>query len=184
MAVTLSGTGITLNDSSVITTAIPAVDGVGAIRQAIMNINSPYPAANDTIYHADYAAGTTVAGSSLAADFYFGNGSYAPNSPGRYNGTPAGTKRQYNARTALSLPASGTALNLAGGAQLWGAMATQFGYSNSANSFGLTGGAYIGYSSLSGSWRSLNATTISCIYDTYTSQSIAYHWTTFWQRYA
>lgn len=81
MAVTISGTGITLNDSSVLTSATPAFGAIGsyAVLHPIQSVSSGATSGYQTFV--DLSVGNTIAGSNLGANV---KPLYAPTSIGGF----------------------------------------------------------------------------------------------------
>ena len=176
MSVTITGTGITLNDGSVITTAIPAVNGVGTIKTCCYIATSPYPSGINSWNITNYTAGTTSAGSSLASDFYgVNNTGWASGSFG-YAGEVMSIRREAQGRTSIGfLASSGNSTAIGGGGyiQFVGGIFPA-GYRQNPYS----------YSTQSGSWRSLIPFSHGSSFHDYANLSAALWSSVPWQRYA
>lgn len=168
MAATLTSTGITFSDGTSLNTAFPSANGVGAFRRGLYIVTGPYASGDGTTNYSDYGAGTTISGGSLAIEprnyntgtgSVYGNG-YMPD---------AVYRREQSGRVSMGWQGSGSSQASNNG---------MFSYSNSY------GGGNYSYSTASGSWRSMEAFSVTSVYNSYFNRTQAAWNSAIWQRYA
>ena len=165
---TLTSTGITFSDGTSLNTAFPSANGVGAFRRGLYIVSAAYPASDSVTNYLDYAAGTTISGSSLAIECRNYNTGTAGSIGNGYMPDAVLFRKSYG-RVALSWQGSGSAQVGANGF---------YAYSG-----GYSGGNY-SYSTASGSWRSMEYFSVTSAWNGYINETRATWNSALWQRYA